>query len=108
MATQNDAILDDGPLARAGITLYGAPWCGDTRRSKALLNDLGIAFTDVDVDQDPAANAWVTARQGGTRRIPVIVLTEDEPLLVEPSNADLNSALVRTGYLSPDAAQAAD
>lgn len=98
----------DGSPTSGGIWLYGAPWCGDTRRSKALLAELGVPFTDIDVDRDPAANAWITARQDGRRRIPLIVLAPDEPLLVEPSDDDLRAALVRTGYVSADAPQAAD
>ena len=99
---------DDGSPTSGGIWLYGAIWCGDTRRSKALLTELGVPFTNVDVDQDPAANAWATARRGGERLIPTFVLAPDEPLLFEPSDADLRAALVRTGYLSPEAAAAAD
>ncbi len=111
----NDASLitsaaadDDGGPARQGITLYGAPWCGDTRRSQALLRTLNVPFTDIDVDQDSAANAWATAQRGGERRVPTIFLADGEPLLFEPSDADLRAALVRTGYLSRDAADAAD
>jgi mycoredoxin len=102
---------DDGAPIQDGITLYGAQWCGDTRRSERLLNRLGIAYTYVDVDEHEAGNAWATAQRGGERRIPTIHLVPDRPLLFEPSDDELRDALVDTGYLSRTAAeddQAAD
>lgn len=104
----SDATDESGAPARDEITLYGAPWCGDTRRSQAMLRRLNVPFTDIDVDQDAAANAWATAQQGGERRIPTIFLADGAPLLFEPSDADLRAALARTGYLSRDEAEAAD
>ena len=32
------------------ITMYGADWCGDCRRSKALLNATGVEFDMKDVE----------------------------------------------------------
>ena len=37
------------------ITMYGADWCGDCRRSKGYLTAHGVPFTYVDVDADAAA-----------------------------------------------------
>lgn len=108
MSEDHVVTMRDGAPARDGITLYGAPWCGDTRRSQALLRTLNVPFTDIDVDQDAAANAWATAQHSGERRIPTIFLAEGVPLLFEPSDADLRAALTRTGYVSRDAAAAAD
>lgn len=97
--TDHPAITAEGAPAGDGITLYGAPWCGDTRRSKALLDRLGVPYADVDIDQSPAATAWITAQRGGERRIPTIVLGPGQPLLFEPTDDELESALVRVGYL---------
>lgn len=102
----DDRTTADGAPARSGLTLYGAPWCGDTRRSRRLLDRLGVPYTDIDVDQHAAGNAWAAAQRGGERRIPTIRLAPHEPLLFEPSDDDLRAALVRTGYLSPESAQA--
>ena len=102
---------DEGAPARDGITLYGAQWCGDTRRSEGLLDRLGIEYTYVDVDEHEAGNAWATEQRGGDRRVPTIYLAPGQPLLFEPTDEDLRAALVQTGYLSRTAAevdQAAD
>ena len=34
------------------ITMYGADWCGDCTRAKALLDREGVAYTYVDVEAD--------------------------------------------------------
>jgi len=83
-----------------GITVFGAPWCGDTRRSQALLERLGIEYAFVDVDLSPEASAWAAAQNGGQRRIPVIVTAPEQPLLIEPSDAELLAALQQVGYAS--------
>ena len=96
---------DQGAPIRDGITLYGAQWCGDTRRSERLLNRLGIGYTYVDVDEHEPGNAWATEQRGGERRIPTIYLAPDQPLLFEPSDENLRDALVETGYLARTAAE---
>ena len=111
LVTQDPFTTTDGAPTRPGITLYGAQWCGDTRRSQRLLNRLGIDYTYVDVDENEAGNAWATEQRGGERLIPTISLAPDQPLLFEPSDDEFRAALVQTGYLSPSAAeedQAAD
>jgi len=35
----------------AEITFYGADWCSDCRRSKSLLNTLGVEYDMKDVEQ---------------------------------------------------------
>jgi mycoredoxin len=83
------------------IDVYGAEWCGDCRRSKALLSKLGVAFTYIEVDKDEVARerAFVIA---GRKSIPVVVFP-DGSHLVEPSDGALREALVERGLLLGDA-----
>ena len=95
-------LAADGSPAAGGIFVYGADWCGDTRRSRALLDRLGIAYADVDVDRYPLANAWAAAQNGGRRRIPVVVLPTDgtdRVTLIEPTDEALLAVLGAAGYL---------
>ena len=46
------------------ITMYGADWCGDCRRSKRLLEELDIQITHVDVEADESAAAKVIEING--------------------------------------------
>ena len=89
--------VTDGAPTADGITMYGADWCGDTRRSKRLLDRLGMPYAFVDVDQDAAASAWAANQNGGRRRIPTIALSPRGPVLVEPSDDDLSTALRDAG-----------
>ena len=41
------------------ITMYGADWCGDCRRSKGYLDAHGVPYTYVDVDADAAAKEMI-------------------------------------------------
>lgn len=71
--------------------MYGADWCSDCRRSKALLDAEGVDYEYVDVEQ--SAEAAEKARSiSGRTNIPVIVFG-DGSFLVEPSDADLRARL---------------
>ena len=72
------------------ITVYGADWCPDCRRSKRLLAARGTAYEWVDVEALPEVRAELTAN--GYPAIPVIVLPGGG-ILMEPSDPDLVAAL---------------
>jgi glutaredoxin-like protein len=74
------------------ITLYSAEWCGDCRRSKRLLAELGVEYTLVDVESDASAAAKVVEINGGAQSIPVIVFS-DGTHLTEPSDIALKAKL---------------
>ena len=74
------------------ITLYGAHWCPDCRRSKQFLGEHQIPYRWVDIEQDKDGEAYVIKRNMGKRIIPTIEF-EDGSILVEPSNAELASKL---------------
>lgn len=69
------------------ITMYGADWCSDCRRSKKLLDEMGVDYEYVDLVADPAAADRAKAISGRTS-IPVIAFS-DGTHLVEPSDAEL-------------------
>ena len=37
------------------ITMYGADWCGDCRRSKAYLDSHNVTYNYIDVEKDLSA-----------------------------------------------------
>lgn len=73
------------------ITMFGAAWCRDCRRTKAQLDELGVAYTYVDLEADPAA-ADVARDISGRTQIPVVVYP-DATHHVEPSNDDVAAKL---------------
>ena len=72
----------------ANITVYGAPWCPDCRRSKQFLGEMRIAYDWIDIDQDPTGADEVRAKNDGKQIIPTITF-EDGSFLVEPTNDEL-------------------
>jgi glutaredoxin-like protein len=81
------------------ITMYGADWCGDCRRSKRLLEELDVQITHINVEADTTAAAKVVEINGGAQSIPVIVFP-DGTHMTEPSDNDLKAKLVALGVIS--------
>jgi len=79
-------------MTESKVTVYGAYWCPDCRRSKKFLGEQFIPFRWVDIEQDKEGEAYVLQRNNGKRIIPTIVF-EDDTFLVEPSNAELAKKL---------------
>jgi thioredoxin reductase (NADPH) len=74
------------------ITVYGAPWCPDCKRSKQFLGEHQIPYKWVDIEKDKAGEEFVVRTNKGKRIIPTITFS-DGSFLVEPSNAELAAKL---------------
>ncbi len=74
------------------LTVYGAHWCPDCRRSKQFLGEHQIPYNWVDIEQDPKSEQMIQALNGGRRKIPTIVFP-DGRFVTEPSNAELAEML---------------
>lgn len=70
------------------IVMYTTSWCSDCHRAKYLLDEYGIEYINIDVEQNPEALAFVQGLNNGNRVVPTIVFPDDS-ILVEPSNAVL-------------------
>ena len=81
----------------AEVTFYTADWCGDCRRSKSLLEALGVEYDLKDVEADKATADEAQAISGRTN-IPVVRFADGE-FMVEPSDADLHAALISRGLV---------
>lgn len=73
------------------LTVFGADWCRDCRRTKAQLQELGVEFTYIDLEAQPEA-ADVARDISGRTNIPVVVYP-DATHHVEPSNDDVAAKL---------------
>lgn len=74
------------------ILVYATPWCGDTRRARRVLDELGVMYDFIDIRQDQAAARWVEEVNGGFRSSPTI-LFPDGDIFVEPSEGALRIKL---------------
>lgn len=55
------------------VLIYSAAWCRDCRDAKRYLDKHGIVYTEIDIEEDPAASDEVL-RQVGKRAIPQLVI----------------------------------
>lgn len=79
-------------MAEPTLTVYGAYWCPDCRRSKQFLGEHQIPYRWVDIEQEPDGERLVIEKNGGKRIIPTVVF-DDGSFLTEPSNAQLAAKL---------------
>src|SRR3954471_1767896 len=82
------------------ITVYGADWCEDTRRSQRLLRRLHVPHHYINIDEDLDGLERAAALNHGTRRTPTIDLGLGGAALVEPDNETLAGALVEREMLT--------
>ena len=92
-----DATTEPAAAAGASITMFGAEWCRDCRRSKKLLDGLGVAYDYVDLESVPDGADRAKAISGRTQ-IPVLVFADDTHM-VEPSDADVRAKLTELGTI---------
>lgn len=86
--------------------MYSAGYCGFCRRAKALLEQKGVTWNEIEVDHDPALRLEM-AERSGRRTVPQIWIGEQHI-----GGFDDLYALERAGKLdellaSPDASSAA-
>ena len=73
------------------ITMYGADWCSDCRRTKSQLDGLGVDYEYIDIEK-VVEGADKARSISGRTNIPVVVYP-DGSHHVEPSNADVEAKL---------------
>ena len=74
------------------ITLYGANWCGASRRVRLLLDSHSIPYRYIDIDEDEEGARAVAVINHGNRSVPTLVWA-DGSTLVEPTNEALAEKL---------------
>jgi mycoredoxin len=73
------------------IKVYGADWCGDTKRTLKYLNDLNINYEYIDVENDESGSEWVKSQNEGKERKPTLLIGSQ--VLSVPSQSELEAAL---------------
>ena len=80
------------------VTVYGADWCEDTQATRNNLDSLGVQYQYINIERDPAAQAWVKEQNGGKQRTPTVDIRGR--ILSEPDEKQLEEALRGTGLMS--------
>ena len=54
------------------ITIYTTVWCPDCRYTKAFLRERGVAYREVNIEGDEAAEEIVLKANNGLRKVPTL------------------------------------
>ncbi len=79
------------------ITMYTTSWCGDCRVTKRVLEQKGLAFTEVDIEQDPNAAEIVMKVNNGKRSVPTLEYNGQAASMSGFSRAKLDAWLQEVG-----------
>lgn len=74
------------------VTMYTTAWCGFCHRLKAQMGREGIEVTEVDIEANPAAAAFVEGVNGGNQTVPTLVFA-DGTTLTNPSIGQVKAQL---------------
>jgi mycoredoxin len=72
--------------------MYSTPWCGYCHRLKSQMDREGIAYSVVDIEQDPDAALIVEQVNGGNQTVPTLVYS-DGTAQTNPSLAQVKEKL---------------
>jgi mycoredoxin len=54
------------------IVMYTTSWCRDCKAARKFLAEHGIAYEEIDIDQNPAAIETVMKLNNGMRKVPTL------------------------------------
>jgi mycoredoxin len=70
----------------AVITMYTTGWCPDCRRVKNFLNERGLAFKEINIEEDETGEEIVMFANHGKRKVPTLKVG-DRYVVCSPFNA---------------------
>ncbi|RJO79900.1 mycoredoxin [Nocardia panacis] len=78
--------------ATPAVTMYSTTWCGYCRRLKKQMEEAGIGYVEIDIEQDPASAEFVGSVNGGNHTVPTVRYA-DGSTATNPSLAQVKQAL---------------
>jgi glutaredoxin len=68
------------------VTMYTTHWCPDCRRAKYFLQQRGVAYREVNIEENEHAEAIVLKANNGKRKVPTLQVG-DRYFACSPFNA---------------------
>jgi mycoredoxin len=81
-------------MSNASITMYSTQWCSYCNRLKTALKSAGIAYDEVDIEQDPTAADFVGSVNGGNHVVPTLKFA-DGSTLTNPGADEVEAKLAK-------------
>jgi len=76
----------------ARVVMYTTTWCGYCKRLKRMMQDDGIVFDEVDIEQVPGTAEIVEKVNNGNQTVPTLVFS-DGTAMTNPSLAKVKEKL---------------
>ncbi|MFD9130457.1 mycoredoxin [Kitasatospora sp. NPDC059571] len=79
------------------VTMYSTTWCGYCNRLKSQLDREGIAYSEINIEEDPASADYVESVNNGNQTVPTVVVVSpagEQSVLTNPSLRQVQAALV--------------
>lgn len=73
------------------VKVYGADWCEDTQRTLRHLEESGVDYDYINIEQDEEARRWVREQNEGKERKPTLKI--NGRVLSTPTNEEVDAAL---------------
>ncbi len=89
---ENYAAPYDDSMSDNNVTMYSTTWCGYCRNLKKQLDAKGIGYTEINIEEDPAAADRVEKVNGGNQVVPTLEFS-DGSTLTNPSASDVQKKL---------------
>jgi len=68
--------------------MYSTVWCGYCQRLKAQMTREGLTYSEVDIEVDPEAAAFVETANGGNQTVPTLLFS-DGTIMTNPPIRDV-------------------
>ena len=72
--------------------MYSTEWCGYCKRLKSQLNEIGITFEEINIEEVPGTAEIVEKVNGGNRTVPTLVFS-DGTAMTNPSAKQVQEKL---------------
>ena len=82
--------------ATPAVTMYTTTWCGYCKRLKRMMQDDGIVYAEVDIEQVPGTAEIVERINNGNQTVPTLVFA-DGSAMTNPSLAKVKEKLAALG-----------
>jgi mycoredoxin len=67
-------------LAGQEFVMFSTDWCGYCKRLKRQLDEVGITFREINVEQEPDSADFVEQVNGGNRVVPTLLFSDGSSL----------------------------
>ncbi|MCS3491729.1 mycoredoxin [Arthrobacter sp. JUb119] len=72
----NELNLDHYVPAAGGVTMFTTSWCGYCRNLKRLMDQKGVAYTEVNIEEVEGTAEIVEAFNNGNQTVPTLIFPD--------------------------------